>query len=173
MSLRAHSGVATVAREIVIQTAHHFNWVQIAGAVKHVDNGKKIDLCESVNKEARIEDSSVFLYPTDGYGTPQFIKQIIEIEKPDAMMLFTDPRSFMHVWGIESEIRKKIPIVYLSIWDSTPQPAFNSSYYESCDLLLGISQQTHNIHKMVLDSSAIPWLDLDTGEKSVNFQENP
>jgi hypothetical protein len=33
--IRVHSGVATVGREIVVHTAHHFNWVNIAGAVKH------------------------------------------------------------------------------------------------------------------------------------------
>jgi hypothetical protein len=166
------SGVGTISREIIIQTAHHFNWVQLAGSVKTPDAGKKMDFSEAVNKEANIDDSSITVYPVDGYGTPQIIKQMIEIEKPDALFLFTDPRQFMHVWGIESEIRKKLPIIYLSIWDSTPQPAFNSSYYESCDLLLGISQQTHNIHKMVLDSSNIPWTDIDTGEKSKNSTNN-
>ena len=171
--ISSSSGVGTISREIIIQTAHHFNWVQLAGSVKTPDAGKKMDFSEAVNKEANIDDSSITVYPVDGYGTPQIIKQMIEIEKPDALFLFTDPRQFMHVWGIESEIRKKLPIIYLSIWDSTPQPAFNSSYYESYDLLLGISQQTHNIHKMVLDSSTIPWLDLDTGEKSGDFQENP
>ena len=25
--IRVHSGVATVAKEIVVHTAHHFNWV--------------------------------------------------------------------------------------------------------------------------------------------------
>lgn len=170
--LRSSSGVGSILREIVVHTAYHFNWIQIAGAVKHVDNGKKIDLCESVNKEAGIEDSSVFLYPTDGYGTPQFIKQIIELEKPDALFLMTDPRSFMHIWSIESEIRKKIPIIYLNIWDSTPSCLYNSPYYESVDLLLGISQQTVLLNKLTLDSSNIPWIDIDTGEKSKNLINN-
>jgi hypothetical protein len=40
--IRVHSGVATVAREIVTHTAHHFNWVNIAGAIKHPDKGKAI-----------------------------------------------------------------------------------------------------------------------------------
>jgi hypothetical protein len=31
--LRVHSGVATVARELVLNTAQHFNWVNIAGAI--------------------------------------------------------------------------------------------------------------------------------------------
>ena len=31
--IRVHSGVATVAKEIVTHTANHFNWAQIAGAI--------------------------------------------------------------------------------------------------------------------------------------------
>ena len=47
--IRVHSGVATVAREIVIQTAHHFNWCQMAGSIKHPDKGKKLDLSDETN----------------------------------------------------------------------------------------------------------------------------
>ena len=42
--IRVHSGVATVAKEIVIHTAHHFNWVNIAGAIKHPEKGKVLDI---------------------------------------------------------------------------------------------------------------------------------
>jgi glycosyltransferase involved in cell wall biosynthesis len=40
--------------------------------------------------------------------------------------------------------------MYYTIWDSTPYPKFNTSYYESCDLLMCISKQTHNIVKQCL-----------------------
>ena len=49
--IRVHSGVATVAKEIVLHTSQHFNWVQLAGAIKHPDQGKKFDLSLEVNKE--------------------------------------------------------------------------------------------------------------------------
>ena len=41
--IRVHSGVATVAKEIVLHTSHHFNWVQMGGAIKHPDKGKLFD----------------------------------------------------------------------------------------------------------------------------------
>jgi hypothetical protein len=41
--LRVHSGVATVAREMVLNTCQHFNWIQIAGAVQHPEKGKHLD----------------------------------------------------------------------------------------------------------------------------------
>jgi len=148
--VRVHSGVATIAKEIVCGTAHHFNWVQMAGAIKHPEKGKKLDLSPSTNNEAGIEDSSVTLYPTDGYGTTSILREIINIEKPDAIMLFTDPRYFTYIFNMEHEIRKSIPIAYLNIWDDYPAPMYNKPYYEACDLLMGISKQTVNINKIVL-----------------------
>ena len=33
--LRMHSGIATMSREFVVGTAHHFNWFQLGAAIKH------------------------------------------------------------------------------------------------------------------------------------------
>ena len=148
--IRVHSGVATVAKEIVIHTAEHFNWVQMAGAIKHPEMGKVLDLSEDTNKEAGIKDSSVKLYPVDNYGTEQLLREILLIEKPDAIMLFTDPRYFTYIFRMEREIRKHCPITYLNIWDDYPAPMYNRPFYEACDLLMGISKQTVNINKLVL-----------------------
>tara|TARA_R110000823_G_scaffold8529_1_gene29948 strand:+ start:773 stop:2212 length:1440 start_codon:yes stop_codon:yes gene_type:complete len=148
--IRVHSGVATVAKEIVIHTSHHFNWVQMGGAIKHPDKGKVFDLSPEVDKQININDSYVRLYPQDGYGTPDILREIIKMEKPDAIMLFTDPRYFTWVFNMEQEIRKSIPITYLNIWDDYPAPMYNRPYYEACDLLMGISKQTVNINKLVL-----------------------
>ena len=160
--IRVHSGVATVAKEIVIHTCHHFNWVQVAGAISHPEKGKKIDLSEATNKEANISDASVFSYPVDGYGNNQEIQNLLSIEKPDALMLITDPRYFQHIFNMEDTIRKQCPIVYLNIWDDYPAPRYNQPYYEACDLLMGISKQTVNINKLVLT-------DVDTSKKVFKY----
>ena len=152
--IRVHSGVATVAKEIVLHTAQHFNWVQVAGAIKHPDAGKKIELSNDTNNESGLDDSSVILYPTDGYGNPDLIRQLIKIEKPDAIFIITDPRYFDWLFSMEGEIRKQIPLIYLNIWDDYPAPLYNKAYYESCDALLGISKQTVNINKIVLGDKA-------------------
>ena len=148
--IRVHSGVATVAKEIVVASAHRYNWVNMAGAIKHPERGKRLDISSAVGKEANIEDASVFLYCIDGYGTAQEVHNIINIEKPDAVLLFTDPRYFTHVFNMEDQIRKVCPIIYVNIWDDYPAPRYNQPFYESCDLLLGISKQTVNINKLVL-----------------------
>jgi len=149
--IRVHSGVATVAREIVTHTCHHFNWVNIGGAINHPDQGKKLDLSADSNQIAGIDDSYVMMYPTNGYGDVDFLRQVIKLEKPDAIMLITDPRYFVWLFNIEQEIRKNIPIAYLNIWDDYPAPMYNKPYYEACDLLMGISKQTVNINQLVLD----------------------
>ncbi len=148
--IRVHSGVATIAKEIVLHTSHHFNWVQIAGSIDHPEKGKRLDLSQNTNELMGINDSSVLLYPAAGYGDSQMLRSIIKLEKPDALFLITDPRYFTYIWSMEQEIRKKIPITYLNIWDDYPAPMYNRPYYEACDLLMGISKQTVNINKLVL-----------------------
>jgi glycosyltransferase involved in cell wall biosynthesis len=149
--LRVHSGVATVARELVLNTAQHFNWVNIAGAINHPEKGQRFDLSGDTNNNTGLTDASVFLYPVDGYGDADLIRQLIELEKPDAIMLITDPRYFEWLFMIENEIRKTMPIIYLNIWDDLPAPLYNKAFYESCDALLAISKQTKLINELVLD----------------------
>ena len=148
--IRVHSGVAQIGREMVLHTSHRYNWVQLAGAVKHPDKGKRVDLSKDNDKLAGIDDSSVILYPTDGYGNPDILRGVIDTEKPDAIFLITDPRYFTWIFQIENQIRKNIPIVYLNIWDSMPAPMYNREFYESCDALFGISKQTKAINEIVL-----------------------
>jgi glycosyltransferase involved in cell wall biosynthesis len=152
--IRVHSGVATVAKEIVIHTAQHFNWVNLGGAITHPEAGKRLDLSPSTNEITGLTDSSVMMYPVNEYGNPDILKQLIAIEKPDAIMLITDPRYFIWLFAMENEIRKTIPITYLNIWDDYPAPLYNLPYYEACDLLMGISKQTVNINKLVLGDKA-------------------
>jgi len=148
--IRMHSGISTMARELVVGTAHVFNWVNIGGAIQHPDVGKRLDLSSDTSKEAGIADASVTLYPTNGYGDQMLVKQIMAIEQPDILMIFTDPRYWVWLFQIENEIRFKTPIVYLNIWDDLPYPMYNKSFYESCDALLAISKQTENINRVVL-----------------------
>ena len=152
--IRMHSGVATMAKEIVVGTAHHFNWINIGGAIQHPDEGKGFDLSTDVNKEAGIEDAEVKLFATSGYGNQTLVRGIIKQEKPDAILLFTDPRYWTWLFDLEREIRQTTPIFYLNIWDDYPTPLYNKAYYQSCDLLMSISKQTKTINELVLGDEA-------------------
>ena len=152
--IRMHSGIATMAREIVIGTAHHFNWINLGAAINHPDAGKGFDISAEVNRLTGIDDSDVKVLPNNGYGDAMQIRNLITQEKPDAIFIFTDPRYWTWLFEIEREIRNEIPLMYLNIWDDLPAPLYNKAYYESCDLLMAISKQTKNINEIVLGEEA-------------------
>jgi glycosyltransferase involved in cell wall biosynthesis len=152
--IRMHSGIATMAREFVLGTCHKYNWVNCGAAINHPEVGKRIDLSADTGNRAGVEDASVFLYPQNGYGDSTMIRNMLKTEKPDAVFIFTDPRYWEWLFQIENEVRAKVPLIYLNIWDDLPAPMYNEAYYESCDALLGISKQTTNINKIVLGDKA-------------------
>jgi len=150
------SGVANVSKDIVAHTAHHFNYISIGVSLNPELKGKRFDLCQATNDAVGITDSSVFSIEWDRYADPDFIKQIISLEKPDALVFITDPRQYIDLFAIEHEIRtgtingKPIPMVYIQVWDNFPQPNYNYNYYRSVDLSLCINKQTVLINEMIL-----------------------
>jgi len=149
-NLKHLSGVGTMSREIVLGTAHHYNWVQIGGSIQDPEVGKILDVSKSVNVETGLEDAYVKIIPCNGYGDMNLVRQVLELEKPDAIMIFTDPRYWIWLFNNEREIRQQVPLIYLNIWDDLPYPMYNKPFYESCDALFAISKQTFNINAVVL-----------------------
>ena len=148
--LRMHSGVATVSKDIVFETLHQYDWVQMGGAIKHPEAGKVIDMSEHLQKDFGIKDGYLRIYPVDGYGNEDLLRDVIAMEKPDAILHYTDPRFWIWFYNMEAEIRRDIPIFYYNIWDDLPDPQYNTNYYKSSDLLMGISKQTYGINKRLL-----------------------
>jgi hypothetical protein len=152
--IRMHSGVATMAREFVVGTAHHFNWYNLGAAVTHPEEGKIFDLSNDVNKKQGLSDANVMVQPNSGYGNADIVRKLIKEQKPDAIFIFTDPRYWVWLFEIEREIRSQIPIMWLNIWDEYPAPMYNKVYYNSVDVLMAISKQTLNINRIVLGKQA-------------------
>ena len=152
--IRMHSGIATMAKEIVIGTAHHFNWFNVGAAVNHPDAGKILDISGDVNKLASIDDADVKVMPYNGYGDSTLIRGLTNHFDFDAVFIFTDPRYWVWLFEIEREIRSKMPIFWLNIWDDYPAPMYNRNYYDSVDVLMAISKQTKNINELVLGEKA-------------------
>ena len=152
--IRMHSGVANVGKDLVIHLAHKYNWINVGGAINHPEVGKRLDISADTNTLAGISDASVSVIPSNGYGDPDFLRNLMKTEKPDAIFLITDPRYWAWLFAMENEIRSQIPIVYLNIWDDYPAPQYNQAFYESCDALLAISKQTKNINEIVLGAKA-------------------
>ena len=149
--IRMHSGIATMAREFVVNLSHKYKWFQLGAALKHPDAGKTFDISQDVGKRIGINDADIKVMPWNGYGDANVIRNLLKKEEPDAIFIFTDPRYWIWLFEIEREIRSKIPIIWYNIWDDYPAPLYNRDYYRSVDSLLAISKQTKNINEIVLD----------------------
>ena len=148
--LRMHSGIATVSKDVVLGTMHKYDWAQIGGAVKHPEQGKIFDMSPDCAKVTGVKDSYLKIYPVTGYGNANILREVMELEKPDAILHYTDPRFWIWLYEMENEIRQQIPIFYYNIWDDLPDPHWNENYYRSSDLLMAISKQTYGINKRIL-----------------------
>ena len=156
--MRVHSGIGVMSKEIVEQTCGQFNWIQVGAAIGHPEAGHKVDISKAVADETGIEDPQVHLFPQNGYGNSQLIRYIMDFEKPDAILHFTDPRYWIWLYQIEHELRQKVPLMFYSIWDNLPYPKYNENYYRSDDAIFTISKQTYNIVKQVcVKEPRAPW----------------
>ena len=143
--LRMSSGVGTMSKEFVMGTLKHYDWVQLGGAIKHPEAGKVVNMNNAIREETGIKDASLTIYPTDGYGSQEQIRELLQRENPDAILHYTDPRFWGWLYEMEHELRQNIPIFYYNIWDDWPAPHYNEFFYECSDLIMNISKQTHAI----------------------------
>tara|TARA_A100001391_G_scaffold127451_1_gene87176 strand:- start:960 stop:2438 length:1479 start_codon:yes stop_codon:yes gene_type:complete len=150
--LRMTSGVGNMSREFVMGTLHYYNWVQIGGAIKHPEHGKAVDMNKDVQERTGIPGADLKIHPTNGYGSQDMVRHIMQAYNPSAIMIYTDPRFWEWLFQMEVEIRTKIPILYYNIWDDLPYPMWNRKYYDSVDALFNISKQTCNIVRQVRSS---------------------
>jgi glycosyltransferase involved in cell wall biosynthesis len=171
---RLPSGIGTISKEIIFNTVQHYDWVQLGAALQHPEAGQAFDLSAQVVAETGIEDASVKLIPWNGYGDRNILFALINQEQPDAIFHFTDPRYWTWLYALEHEIKTtfNIPLIYYSIWDDLPYPMWNAPYYGSCDLIMGISKQSDNIHKEVLKQNGFDVVDYDNDAVSGYLESN-
>ena len=171
---RLPSGIGTISKEIIFNTVKEFDWIQLGAAINHPDAGKAFDLSQEIAKETGISDASVKLIPWNGYGDRNILFAILNQEQPDAILHFTDPRYWTWLYALEHEIKTtfRIPITYYSIWDDLPYPMWNAPYYGSCDMIMGISKQSDNIHREVLKQNGFGVVDYDHAGIPQNLKWN-
>lgn len=136
--IRVPTGVSIMTKTIIEKTSDRFEWVQY-GALKIHPNDKDVSLFEGIK-----------IYGAERFGNEKMFRVCIEKENPDAVLFFTDPRQFTHLFQTEYDIRKKIPWMYYTIWDNEPAPHFNKPFYESCDGIFCISRLTEEVVTEVL-----------------------
>jgi glycosyltransferase involved in cell wall biosynthesis len=89
------------------------------------------------------------IYPVNGYGDTNLLRQFITIHKPDIVYFMTDPRFYEWLYNMDDEIRANVPLVYYHVWDNYPYPKFNKQWYDSCDVIATISKVTSDIVQTV------------------------
>ena len=147
--LRMTSGVGTMSKELVMGTVHKYDWVQLGSGINHPEAGKVVDINADIREKTRVLDANLKIIPSNGYGNLFTLRSLIESEKPDAILHFTDPHYWQWLYDAEHEIRQQVPILYYHVWDNLPDPTYNRDNYESCDWIGCISKQTYGIVKRI------------------------
>lgn len=131
------SGVGIQARYLIngLLETGEYQFRCFGAAVKHS------------NYDTVVVNEDFIIKPIDGFGDRDMLRMALATEKPDALLLFTDPRFFIWVWEMEEEIHQICPIVYWHVWDNEPWPEFNRVLYESTDLLNCHSYLTYEMVK--------------------------
>lgn len=129
------SGVGTQARWMItgLIGTGKYSFKVFGGAVKHDDYNTV-----TVNPDFIVK-------PTNGFGDKNMLRKALAQERPDILLLFTDPRFFIWVWEMEDEVHQVCPIAYNHLWDNPPWPEFNRVLYESTDLINCINYPTYEM----------------------------
>ncbi len=131
------SGVGTQSRFLIhgLVATGRYSFRCLGGAIKHP------------NYDPIVVNPDFIIKPVDGFGDRNMIRNLLINERPDAVLLFTDPRQFMWLWEMEDEIHQVCPIAYWHVWDNDPYPAFNDVWYRSTDLINCLSHKTYELVK--------------------------
>lgn len=131
------SGVGNQTRHLINGLLKKGEWTfrQFGAAIKHSDYRTIV-----VNEDFIIK-------PIDGFGTKEMLRVTLATEKPDLVLIFTDPRFFSWLFEMEDEIHQVCPIAWWHVWDNWPKPTFNFPFYDSTDLINCHSYLTYEICK--------------------------
>jgi glycosyltransferase involved in cell wall biosynthesis len=131
------SGVGCQSRYLIEGLIRKGRWSfrQFGAAIQHANYDT-----------VKVSDDFI-IKPIDGFGNRELMMQAIVTEKPDAILLFTDPRFFLWFYEIEDEIRQVCPVAYWHVWDNYPMPTYNLPIYEATDLINCHSHMTYTMIK--------------------------
>jgi glycosyltransferase involved in cell wall biosynthesis len=138
------SGVGVQSRYMIqgLVATGRYSFRCFGGAVKH-ENYDTI----------KVNDDFI-VKPTNGFGDKNLMRMTLAMERPDVLLLFTDPRFFIWIWEMEDEVHQICPIAYNHLWDNPPWPEFNRVLYESTDLINCINHPTYEmVHQRFPDKT--------------------
>lgn len=141
------SGVGCQARYLIhgLINTGKYSFRVLGGAIRH----------ESYETVAVNED--FIIKPIDGFGNQDMIRVLLATERPDGLLLFTDPRFFMHIFAMSDEVHQVCPILYNHLWDQCEYaPTYNKEIYDSVDLLNCINRPTYDFLKKMYPEEKYP-----------------
>ena len=134
-SVQRTSGVAIQSLKLckgLLKTGK-YTIVQIAGG-------------DSSSPSTPIYYEGIKLYTTDEpYGSPNTLRYVMMVEKPDIVLAFSDPRFFTYLFSMDNEIRGKARLVFYHTWDNAPFPKFNLPWYSACDQIVMLSHFSYEL----------------------------
>lgn len=133
--LLVHSGVGIQSKLLAEGLVKLGKWrvVQIAA----MPNVPKVEIIEY--------GEYIKLYQTHDFGDMSQFKRISNIEKPDVMIIFSDPHRFDWVFSNIEKINKTCPIIYWHVWDSGPAPHYLKTLYNLFQGINCISKKTFDM----------------------------
>jgi glycosyltransferase involved in cell wall biosynthesis len=135
------SGVGTQAKLLIegLLETGKYSFFCLGGAISHPDYNLQ---CVAPEKYG---EATWLILPVKGHGDKNILRQVLREQKPDAVVMFTDPRFFYWVWEMEDEVRSQCPLLYWHVWDNDPTPEFNRSFYEATDFISCLSLKTYGL----------------------------
>ncbi len=127
------SGVGVQTRHLIegLLEKKSYSFRQFGAALKHNDY------------RTIVVNDDFIIKPIDGFGDRETLRVTIASEKPDAILIFTDPRFFIWLFEMEDEIHQVCPIIWWHVWDNEPYPKFNAPLYKATDLINCHSHHTY------------------------------
>ena len=129
------SGVGVQSRHLINGLVEKGEWSvrQLGAAIKHA------------NYDTIKVNDDFIIKPIDGFGNRDMLRLVLAQEKPDLLLIFTDPRFFIWLFDMEDEVHQICPIAWWHVWDNYPIPKFNYPLYEATDAINCHSHLTYEL----------------------------
>ncbi len=147
-NLLSSSGVGCQSRYLALGLAGtgKYQICQLGAAIRHDDY------------TVRQVTPDIVVKPIDGFGDKTLFRQMLATERPDAVVIFNDPRFFMNLFEVHDEFHQICPIVYNHLWDQCELgPIYNRNVYDCVDMFLCINQPTYEFLKPIYGNEKVRW----------------
>ena len=147
-ALLSSSGVGVQSRYLALGLAKtgKYQINQLGAAIKHEDY------------TVREVTPDIVMKPIDGFGDRNLYRQLLATERPDAVIIFSDPRFFTQLLEVHDEFHQLCPIVWNHLWDQCDMPPmYNKNMYDAVDAFLCINRPTYEFMRGLYGDIRVKW----------------